>query len=66
MTRNCFHCAHGLTCFARIEFTRTIQSFKLLAENEIERVNTNATHTVEDIHNTLAGACSAFERKTDD
>lgn len=60
---NCFSCLHSRTCFMRIEVTRTIQSFKLLAEDSIEAKNTNRTHSVGDMWGTIAGACTEYKDK---
>jgi len=56
----CYNCAHCLTCFMRIELTRTIQSFKLLAENSDEVKRTSATMRVPDIYCTVAQTCTVW------
>lgn len=64
MTRSCDICANGLTCFLRIEFRRTIQSFKLLADNAFEAERSGLTKHADNIFLTIAQACTAYREVT--
>jgi len=66
MTRSCYTCSSSLTCFLRIEFARTIQSFKLLTETRREAQNVQCPGTTEDIYGAIANACSAFVEKSNE
>lgn len=59
--RSCYTCDQSLTCFLRIEFARTTQSFKLLAETTIESTNTETPATTVQIWETIAKACTAYK-----
>ena len=58
---NCYSCIHSKTCFMRIQTARTIQSFKLLAEDSVEAKNMSRKKSVGDLWQVLADACTAFK-----
>ena len=58
--RTCEHCAHHLTCFARLSMATMIYEFRLLALNADEARTCEATHGAEELYRALCGACPQY------
>lgn len=62
-TRACNLCEHSLVCAMRMNLSREINKFILLAEDQREQMNSSVTHNTGDLFFVLAGCCTGYKLK---